>query len=290
MSEIRDELEQQFTSAEQQQSEAQTVNDSAEQTQATPAEVDEWLSAPAAYTQERKDTFKDLPRDWRKYLIEREKQTEKGFSDFGNRINGYKYVDDLFNGRQNRLKASGFNSAKDYIEFLALVDDGLATNPKATIDELSKIYTSNNVANTDNNTNELMQRINLQERQLQELNQAMNNDRIKREIDAFINAKDDAGNPKYPYFDDVKQNMGMLMDKGVCKTLEEAYNQCVWANEDVRKKLIDAQTKADLAARAEAAEKAKNAGFEPSSKATATEKELTLHQELERQFDEAGIS
>lgn len=287
MSDLRDELEQQFTSAEQQQSEAQTVNDAAEQTQTTPAEVDEWLNAPAAYTQERKDTFKDLSQDWRKFLISREKQIEKGFSDFGNKINSYKYIDDLYNGRQDRLKQFGINSPREWAEYWSLISDSLATNPQATVEEIKNIYGLNgNATKQDNNTNELTLRLNQQERQLQALNQALNGDRIKREIDAFMNAKDDAGNPKYPYFSDVSQNMGILMDKGVCKTLEEAYNQSVWANEGVRKKLIEAQQKAELAVKTEAAEKAKNAGFEPSSKATAPVKDLTLREELERQFDE----
>lgn len=287
MSELRDELEAQFASAETQSDNAQKVDETEEQTQTTPAEVDEWLNAPAAYTQDRKDNFKNLPQDWRKYLIEREKQTEKGFSDFGNKINSYKYVDELFNGRQDRLRAAGFNNAKDYFDFLALVDDGMATNPQATIKELSTFYGVGD-ATPNSNDNELLMRLNAQERQLQQLQSSLQGDKIKREIDAFVNSKDDAGNPKYPYFNDVKQNIGILMDRGVCKTLEEAYNQSVWANEEVRKKLIDAQQKAELNAKTEAAEKAKQAGFSPTSKATAPERELTLREELEKQFDELG--
>jgi hypothetical protein len=285
MSDLRDELEQQFTSAET-QSEAQTVNDVAEQTQTTPAEVDEWLNAPAAYTKEQQEKFKTWPMDARKQIIEREKQVERGFSDMGNKINGYKYIDDLFNGRQERLKEFGINSAKEWAEYWALISDGLHKNPQATIEEIKNIYGLNGNATPNNNTSELMQRLNAQERQLQALDQAIKNDKIKRAIDAFVSAKDDAGNPKYPYFDDVKQNIGLLMDSGVCKSLEEAYNQSIWANEDVRKKLIEAQQKADLAAKTEAAAKAKDVGFNPSSKATAPEKEEDLREMLERQFDE----
>lgn len=285
MSDLRDELEQQFTSAET-QSEAQTVNDTAEQTQTTPAEVDEWLNAPAAYTKEQQEKFKTWPMDARKQIIEREKQVERGFSDMGNKINGYKYIDDLFNGRQERLKEFGINSAKEWAEYWALISDGLHKNPQATIEEIKNIYGLNGNATPNNNTSDLMQRLNAQERQLQALDQAIKNDKIKRAIDAFVSAKDDAGNPKYPYFDDVKQNIGLLMDSGVCKSLEEAYNQSIWANEDVRKKLIEAQQKADLAAKTEAAAKAKDVGFNPSSKTTAPEKEEDLREMLERQFNE----
>ena len=288
MSELRDELEAQFASAETQSDNVQKVDETEEQTQTTPAEVDEWLNAPAAYTQDRKDNFKNLPQDWRKYLIEREKQTEKGFSEFGNKINSYKYIDDLYNGRQDRLKQFGINSPRQWAEFWSLISDGLAVNPQATVDEIKNIYGLNGNATPNSNDNELLMRLNAQERQLQQLQSFLQGDKIKRDIDAFVNSKDDAGNPKYPYFNDVKQNIGILMDRGVCKTLEEAYNQSVWANEEVRKKLMDAQQKAELNAKTEAAEKAKQAGFSPTSKATAPERELTLREELEKQFDELG--
>lgn len=250
MSELRDELEAQFASAETQSDNAQNVNGTEEQAGNAVANADEWLNAPAAYTQDRKDNFKNLPQDWRKYLIEREKQVEKGFSDFGNKVNGYKYVDDLFNSRQDRFKARGFNNAKEVIDYFTLLDDCFEVDKKATYNELGKIYgiTDGNVAANSNN-NELLTRLNAQERQLQQLNQALQGDRIKREIDAFVSTKDDAGNPKYPYFEEVKQNIGMLMDRGVCKTLEEAYNQATWGNAEVRKKMLEAQQQADLTAK-----------------------------------------
>lgn len=290
MSELRDEIAQEFASAATQSDNVQNVDDTAEQTGNAVANADEWLNAPAAYTQERKDGFKDLPQDWRKYLIEREKQVEKGFSDFGNKVNGYKYVDELFNGRQDRLKAAGFNNAKDYIDFLALVDDGMAVNPSATINELKKMYgiTDTNVAANGSANDELVARINMQERQLQQLTQALQGDRIKREIDAFTAAKDDDGNLKYPYYNEVWERMGVLMDKGVCKTLEDAYNQSIWANEDIRKKLIEAQAKADLANKTAAAQKAKDAGFTPTSKTTANEEDLPLRELIRAEMEKLG--
>lgn len=290
MSELRDEIAQEFASAGKQSDDVQNVNEAEEQTQATPAEVDEWLNAPAAYTQERKDGFKSLPQDWRKYLIEREKQVEKGFSDFGNKVNGYKYVDDLFNGRQDRLKASGFNNAKEYIDYLALVDDGLAVDPKATINELRKVYgiTDGDVAANGSANDDLAAKVNMQERQLQQLMQALQGDRIRRELDTFKATKDDAGNPKYPYFDDVVKNMCMLMDSHVCKSLEEAYNQSIWGNEEIRKKLIEAQAKADLANKTAAAQKAKDAGFTPTSKTTANEEDLPLRELIRAEMEKLG--
>lgn len=290
MSELRDDIAQEFASAETQSDNVQNVNETEEQTQNAVANADEWLNAPAAYTQERKDNFKSLPQDWRKYLIEREKQVEKGFSDFGNKVNSYKYVDDIYNRRQQEFKSRGFNNAKELLEYYALVGECMDNDFDATVNELKQArnITGRNVTATNNGSDMLVERLNAQERQLQQLNQALANDRIKREVDAFVATKDDAGNPKYPYFKDVAHSVGMLMDKGVCKSLEEAYNQSIWANEDIRKKLIEAQQKADLANKTAAAEKAKNAGFTPTSKATADEEDLPLRELVRAEMAKLG--
>ena len=82
MSDLRDELEQGFSSVET-QSETQTISDNVEEQPVSqePAVIDEWMDAPKSYTKEYQDTFKTLSPDWRKYLIEREKQVERGFSE-----------------------------------------------------------------------------------------------------------------------------------------------------------------------------------------------------------------
>lgn len=289
MSELRDELEQQLASVEK-QSETQQVNGAEEQIQPTPAEVDEYLDAPAAYAKEWKEKFKELPLDARKQIINREKQVEKGFSDLGNKLNGYKFIDDAFNSRAERLKKMGITTPKQYANFLALLDDGLFYNPAEIQKEIGQIYGwENNVAPQNGNADELTYRVNAQERQLQRLNQMFQESLMQREVASFLSAKDAAGNPKYPYYNEVRERMGVLMDSGACRTLEEAYNQCVWSDENVRKKLIEAQTKADLDAKAQAAEKAKQAGFTPQSKAVAPERELTLREELAKTYDELGI-
>lgn len=285
MSDLHDELEQQFASADKQSEELANVNEAAEQTQATPAEVDEWMNAPAAYTNEFKEKFKTWPQEARKQIIEREKQVERGFSDFGNKINAYKYIDDAFNGRQERLKQGGYNSAKEWIEGLAQIDDAFAENPQATLKALAQYYGINPTANENNNANnELENKVN----RLQALVTQQQQAAMQKQVDDFVNAKDDAGQAKHPYFEDVRQEMAALLGKGICQTLEEAYEKCIWANESVRDKLIASKQAADLAAKANEAEKKKQAGFTPQSKSEVPEKDLTLREELERQFDAMG--
>ena len=287
MSELRDELEQGFSSAEE-QSETQTTGNAVEEqtTSQEPAVTDEWMDAPKAYKQEFHETFKGLSPEFRKYLHEREKQTEKGFSELGNKLSAYKWADDAFSTRQERLGQMGFTKAQEYVEHLTAIDDALAKDPVSTLRALSEAYgvnfnDNNQISNSlQRQITEMQQSIAAQqafikEQQTRTANQA---------FDDFINAKDDAGVLKHQYWEDVRQDMVPLLKNGMCKTLEEAYEHAIWANKGVREKMIAAQAKAELDSKVVAAGKAKEAGFSPKSKQTAPERELSLREELEAAF------
>jgi hypothetical protein len=97
-----------------------------------------------------------------------------------------------------------------------------------------------------------------------------------------MNAKDESGNAKHIYFDDVRDEMVALLKSGLAKDYEDAYNQAVWRVESVRNKMIAAQAKAELEQKTATAQKAKTAAFEPTSKTEGTPKKLSLREELER--------
>lgn len=95
-----------------------------------------------------------------------------------------------------------------------------------------------------------------QERQLAEARQAN-----QRTVDAFF-----ANTAKFPYANDLVSDMATLINKGVCSTLEEAYDKALWGNPAVRaketariaaeaeaKRAADAAAKADKQRRAVAA-------------------------------------
>jgi hypothetical protein len=105
---------------------------------------------------------------------------------------------------------------------------------------------------------------------------------VKSEYDAFINAKDENGNLKHAYFDDVKEEMAKLFNAGLATNFEDAYNRAIWSVESVRNKIIADKTKTELANKVTEANKSKTAGFEPSSKNDATPKELSLREEIEK--------
>jgi hypothetical protein len=289
MSDLRDELEQGFSSVET-QSETQTISDNVEEQPVSqePAVIDEWMDAPKSYTKEYQDTFKTLSPDWRKYLIEREKQVERGFSEKNNRIESYKWADNAFNSRQERMAKLGFNKAQDYIEHMTAIDDALELNPAETIKALANAYGVNFGETTNSDTEVQRQIANIQQemRSYKDFVKAQQQQQANSEFNAFINAKDEAGNPKHPYFEEVRADMQEILRQEKAANFEDAYEQAIYANKVVRQKIIDEAVKSALNSKVEAAKVAKDAGFSPKSKAQEEVRELSLREELENKFKE----
>ena len=281
MTDLRQQIEDAWTSADEQSSaQPQTVATTSENNNETaPAEPTEVITAPNSYKQEYKDTFNQLPTEWQKYLATREKEVEQGLSKARNQ---YSWVDKVYNDRREALAAQGYNSAQDYINDLVFISDALAKDPTATLEALRSNY-GIEASGQENNALQrqlmaLQQTVNQQQSYLN----AQRQESIMNALNAFMNAKDESGNAKHIYFDDVRDEMVALLKSGLAKDYEDAYNQAVWRVESVRNKMIAAQAKAELEQKTATAQKAKTAAFEPTSKTEGTPKKLSLREELER--------
>lgn len=281
MTDLRQQIEDAWTSADEQSSaQPQTVATTSENNnEPAPAEPTEVITAPNSYKQEYKDSFNQLPTEWQKYLATREKEVEQGLSKARNQ---YSWVDKVYNDRREALAAQGYNSAQDYINDLVLISDALAKDPTATLEALRSNY-GIEASGQENNALQrqlmaLQQTVNQQQSYLN----AQRQESIVNALNAFMNAKDESGNAKHIYFDDVRDEMVALLKSGLAKDYEDAYNQAVWRVESVRNKMIAAQAKAELEQKTATAQKAKTAAFEPTSKTEGTPKKLSLREELER--------
>ena len=283
MTDLRDEIEQAYASAQKQSQEPENkVDVSEDNAKQEPAQApaEEVITAPNSYKQEYKDSFSSLPHDWQKYLATREKEMEQGLS---RARNEYNWVNNIYNPRKDALTAQGYNNAQEYFETLVGIADALEKNPAATISQLQSIYGSNN-----DNPSQIEQQINSLAQSQQEMKNyitAVQNERIVNEWNSFVNAKDEAGNPKHPYLDEVKDEMKALFNAGLAKNYDDAYNRAIWQVESVRNKMLAEKNKADLAQKASEAQKVKAAAFNPSSKADGEVKELDLREEIARNFD-----
>lgn len=86
--------------------------------------------------------------------------------------------------------------------------------------------------------------------------------RVMNTIDAFRDAKDPSGNPLHPHYDELENDMLAILEgrrkMGQEPSLEELYDQAVWANTSTRAKLQESQQAAEQAQRAATEKKARD--------------------------------
>lgn len=281
MTDLREQLNEAWTSAEQQSAEPQTVVATSEDNQTATAEPVEVITAPNSYTKEAKDWFATLPQDNQRYLAEREKQYEQGLSRARNQ---YSWVDKVYNDRKDALTQQGYKSAQDYINDLVLISDALNKNPSETIKALQTNYGLTDNGGQQTQDNALLREIKALQETVSQQQSYLNNqqqEKIAGEYNSFVNAKDDNGNLKHAYFEDVKAEMANLFNAGLAKNFEDAYNQAIWRVESVRDKLITEKAAGAQIKNEAVTQKAKTAAFEPSAKAEPSAKKRTLREEIE---------
>ncbi|MCX4348518.1 MAG: hypothetical protein OSJ76_01900 [Alphaproteobacteria bacterium] len=255
--------------------------------QVTPiAEGDAYLDAPKSYKQEYAETFRTLPPEMRKYLHQREKEMEQGVSKYQERLNSYKWLDNVYQPRQERLRQAGINHPQEWYETLAAFDDALNSDPQSVVKTLAEAY-GVSFDGSESQESQLRQEINQLKQGFSSLKGFIANQRqaeLKAEIQNFIDAKDDSGALVHPHFDKVKHIMGKLMTSAAVKNIQEAYDQAVWLDPEIRQQLMAAQSEARLKSKVEEAAKAKEAGFDPKGKAIGAAPELSTRELLEQQF------
>jgi hypothetical protein len=79
-------------------------------------------------------------------------------------------------------------------------------------------------------------------------------------VNAFGNAVDKAGKPMRPHYQAVKETMANLIESGVAKDLDDAYEQACWARKDIRDVLIRDQEAERVRKQAADAAAARRAG------------------------------
>ena len=116
---------------------------------------------------------------------------------------------------------------------------------------------------------------------------------LQNVIDEFSNQKDEKGNLKYPHFDTLREDMGLLLNAGKAKSLEDAYESAIYLNSDLRKEYNSRQYNKDKQ-EAEARKRvdaSKRAGFNVKSGSVAQlsdpKENLSLRDEIRRNI-EAG--
>ncbi len=95
--------------------------------------ADAYSEAPKSYKKEFAELFKALSPEFRKYLCERESETEKGFSRLNNELNALRWVEEYFNPRRRQMALRGFRQPRDYFEGLARLDEAFERDPERVL-------------------------------------------------------------------------------------------------------------------------------------------------------------
>lgn len=283
MNDLKEEILKGFASAEL-QSQAETSVASGEDNASDTREPTEIVSAPKSYKQEFKDSFKTLSPEWQKYLATREKEYEQGLS---RARNAYGWVDKIADAKKDLIAAQGFKNFEDYVNTLIGVADSLEKDPKTVISKLQSAYGISSAAN-DNTLQKQLSSQNAQISELQKSLEAFLDERAQNEYQAFLNAKDEAGKLKHIYFNDLKDQMQLLLETGLARNFEDAYEQAIWRVDHVRKKVLEDLAKKQIERRGHELKRAQTASFEPASKKDGVVRELSLREEIERNFDRFG--
>ena len=244
------------------------------------------LEAPATWTESQREKFADLPIEQQEFVLEREKDTNKTFTqktqELAEQRKGIENIINVLQPYTQQIQSSGIGVG-EYIARLLQHDVQLRTDPQRALTQLAQAYNVNLGTNTsvDDNiwTDDTDQQIHPQIQSLQrqlgdtqaQLQSMQNQSKQEQyqstldEVERFAGIKDTkTGNLKYPHFDQLRESMGRLIHSGESKDLESAYTKALRLDDNLYNKQLElarnSVSKQEEAKRKNAVSKAKKAG------------------------------
>lgn len=285
MSELREELERQFKAIVQKDEKSEDENilkdSSADVQPEVQGQMVVCIEAPKSFSPEFAEDFKNLSKEWQKYLIKREDEISQEIEKYITQLSNYKWVDEIFSRHYERLSNKGIEKFQNWLEGLALIDDAMDKNPTATLKAIATVYgvKTDTSSNDDKVCEQIITRLCDLERSYHDLTSYMQQQQIQNlneKLQMFRRQIDKDGNVLHPYFDAVFPQIMDLLQTGMIVDVAEAYEKALWLNPKVRDELISKT----INTKAADAQKAKDAAFLPKGKAKEPQKELTLREEI----------
>lgn len=221
------------------------------------------------WSEEVKERFQSLDRNTQQFLLDREADVEshltkktQELSEIQKRHEG---IDEILNPYDEVLRKQGIDlkphlgQALQY--YFAFQKDAPSTlkylvqSSGVTAEQLGFGVEDDE---TDPNIRALRSELDKTRQELAELKQgSQQQDRstLQSQIDSFKDAKDEEGNLKHPYFEQVRNLMAPLVDSG--KSMEDSYAEVVWTIPEFRQSSEKAASEAAEKERKTKAEKAR---------------------------------
>lgn len=234
-------------------------------------------SLPAAV----KAKFGSLDSDVQKAFVTLEESVQTAKAEWGRKGERLNRYDEIIGPRLARWQMNGLDEFSG-IQTLLAAQDVLDANPVAGLVQIARSYgvTPAHLAQAfgltqanggspgaegqpaptgapdisavlQQHLSPLAQQVQTLQKQLQERDQRTEAEKLadaQREVETF------RAQPEHMYFDNVRDDVAVLLQSGRAKSLKDAYDQACWMNPEVRQLLLDAQSR--TAQQAQAAQEA----------------------------------
>ena len=261
----------------------------------------ELLDAPEHWSAEHREAFASLDRAGQEFLLDRHKSMESDYTKKTQEIadfrKSYEPVQEIFSQYPNLNPA-------ETIKGWANIAVSLEQDPAGTLAQLAQQYNvalPNQMGDNEGSQafNQLYSKINGLEAQIEQSEQAKQEALIQqkaREVETFKSETGENGELLRPFFDEAETGMLTLINGYQARgeevpALSELYEQAVYANPDLRAKVLQAEKAQDEAnkkaaaiARAKQAKKASKS-IEGGSGSLSQPNDGTLRDSISAMFD-----
>lgn len=230
---------------------AETVQDTPDQPSEAVADpaVKLAIRAPASWSPAAKATFDKLPPEVQQAVAKREQEIDHGLRRKSEEVKRYEPLEQLIAPRRALWAAQGMDEATA-IKTLLAAQDLLERDPKQGLEFLARSYGVNISSISAQPQGQPQQaqpapdshpEIAYLKQQLQDLQaqvQTAQTAPLVSQIEAFQN------DPANLYFENVRDDMAVLLNNGKASDLKEAYDMACWMRPDIRPFLQTAQAPA----------------------------------------------
>lgn len=231
---------------------------------------EEPVRVPASLPAPLKAKFKDLPDDVRAAFVKLDDDRTAAKAQWDQKAQQFNRLEEILAPRREAHRLNGLDDAQA-IQVLFAAQDFLERDPIGGLNYLARSYgvdlrqLGQQLAQgqqpggqpppqLDAALQPIMQQVQTLQQKLEASEQAIQQAELQKglsEVEAF------RSKPENMYFDDVKDDIVVLLESGRAKDLADAYQKAVWASPEIRPLLIKAQTDADQQAKAKADAEAK---------------------------------
>ncbi len=260
------------------------------------------IEAPVHWANDDREVFKSLDKKGRDFLLRRHKEMEaahtKKMQERAEDIKTAENYRKIIQPHEGYIKQIGFDPLEAVNKLIGAeikLRMGSAPEKVAILQDLAKQYgvqfnNSDTQPEVDEKTRLIFHELQEQKNTLMQLKhekEQAENRTLLNHIQSFASQTDEKGLPKYPHFETIKADMGLLMQNGKAESLEDAYEQAIFLNKSLRDEYIMRQNKPEARKKAGASGDANfNVKSESTAKLSDARPDETLRQTLKRAMDE----